>query len=216
MAARLDSTILKVFPNLNDFMILWQLLQVFAPIFSTSLPPATVLFTLPVSTDICILFATSSISPLFLLKKKEGSPSADASWQRSLTAIRAILIYSSWGSDPRTSSAWAVIEVESDQAITCLGDVQDTFRCYRKQCQQFCNLYGFFFPHLNQTGMINAMGRTEILSRHSFDYQTCQDLPQSLVAGWGVQGHASAHFTIQGLLTFLFFLFSVQKARETP
>lgn len=74
MAARLDSTILKVFPNLNDFMILWQLLQVFAPIFSTSLPPATVLFTLPVSTDICILFATSSISPLFLLKKKRRQP----------------------------------------------------------------------------------------------------------------------------------------------
>lgn len=128
---------------------------------------------------------------------------------------RAILIYSSWGSDPRTCSAWAVIEGESDQAITRLGEVQDILRCCRKQCQRFCGLKGFFSPYLDQMDD-HAMGRAH------------RDLTQALFWLSNMPGSAtrfSCRLMNPGTCTSSFynsrltyipgFLFSVQKARET-
>lgn len=72
MTATLDS-ILKVLPNLNDFMILWQLLQVFAPILSPHSPHHTFTFFAYIHRHFyppCYQF----LLPTFSLKKKEGSP----------------------------------------------------------------------------------------------------------------------------------------------
>lgn len=60
------------------------------------------------------------------------------------------------------------------------------------------------------------MGRAHRSYPGTLDYQTSQDLPQGLVTGWGVQEHGPAHFTIQGLLTFLLIFVFSPKSRRDP
>lgn len=201
-------------------MILWFCDCCFKCLLPSSPPhsPATLLVTLPISTDICILFATSPICPLLPLKKKRRQP---------LHWCLLAEIFDCNQSNPHLFQLR--IWPQDFQCLSCnrsrirpghyvFGRSPRHFQVLQKAVPAILQFVRIFFSpiRIKQGWSVQWVGHTKISSRHSFDYQTWPDLPQGLVVGWGVQGHGPAHFIIQCLMFLDFFLFSVQKGRETP